>query len=107
MGFDWSPHDGALYATNNGRDLLGDDYPLEELNRIEQGKFYGWPFINEYGDPDPDFAGLARAMGWYGEGPIDVVEDIQPALRRAVARVKAGQPALVDIITQRRDTYNK
>ncbi len=58
-------------------------------------------------DPDPDFAGLARAMGWYGEGPIDVVEDIQPALRRAIARVKAGQPALVDTITQRRDTFNK
>ena len=57
MGFDWFPRDGALYATNNGRDLLGDDYPLEELNRVEQGKFYGWPFINEFGDPDPDFGG--------------------------------------------------
>jgi glucose/arabinose dehydrogenase len=55
MGFDWFPRDGALYAANNGRDLLGDDYPLEELNRIEQGKFYGWPFINEFGDPDPEF----------------------------------------------------
>ncbi|MBT6186478.1 MAG: thiamine pyrophosphate-binding protein [Rhodospirillales bacterium] len=56
-------------------------------------------------DPDPDFAGLARAMGWYGEGPIDRCEDIQPALRRAIARVKAGQPALVDTITQRRDAF--
>lgn len=54
VGFDWAPWDGALYATENGRDLLGDDLPPDELNRIEQGKFYGWPFA--YGDsvPDPD-----------------------------------------------------
>jgi len=58
-------------------------------------------------DPDPDFSGLARAMGWYGEGPIDRAEDVQPALRRAIARVKAGQPALIDTITQRRDAFNK
>ena len=58
-------------------------------------------------DPDPDFAGLARAMGWYGEGPIDRAEDVQPALRRAIARVKAGQPALIDTITVRRDSFSK
>ncbi len=37
VGFDWRPADGALYATDNGRDLLGDDFPPCELNRIEQG----------------------------------------------------------------------
>ncbi|HVN41435.1 MAG TPA: PQQ-dependent sugar dehydrogenase, partial [Steroidobacteraceae bacterium] len=35
VGFDWAPWDGALYATDNGRDLLGDDFPPDELNRIE------------------------------------------------------------------------
>jgi len=54
VGFDWSPDDGALYATENGRDLLGDEFPPEELNRIEQDGFYGWPYINGFGDPDPD-----------------------------------------------------
>ncbi len=54
VGFDWSPVDGALYATDNGRDLLGDNFPPEELNRIEIGGFYGWPYINGFGDPDPD-----------------------------------------------------
>lgn len=54
-GFDWSPLDGELYATDNGRDLLGDDYPPCELNRIEEGKFYGWPYANGDGDADPDF----------------------------------------------------
>lgn len=54
VGFDWAPWDDALYATENGRDLLGDDLPPDELNRIERGGFYGWPFAfgMRVGDPD-------------------------------------------------------
>jgi acetolactate synthase-1/2/3 large subunit len=52
--------------------------------------------------PEPDFAGLARSMGVYGEGPIDKPQDIRPALLRALAEVKKGRPALVDTITQHR-----
>jgi hypothetical protein len=37
VGFDWQPGTNALYATDNGRDLLGDDFPPCELNRIEPG----------------------------------------------------------------------
>ena len=57
VGFDWAPWEGTLYATDNGRDLLGDDFPPDELNRIEQGRFYGWPYINGFGVADPDFGG--------------------------------------------------
>ncbi|MGJ8686445.1 MAG: PQQ-dependent sugar dehydrogenase [Spongiibacteraceae bacterium] len=53
VGFDWAPWSGELYATDNGRDLLGDDYPPCELNRVERGGFYGWPYINGSAlDPD-------------------------------------------------------
>ncbi len=55
VGFDWQPLTGALYATDNGRDLLGDDVPPCELNRVEQGGFYGWPFANGDNVPDPGF----------------------------------------------------
>lgn len=54
VGFDWSPVDGGLYATDNGRDLLGDDYPPCELNKIEVGSFYGWPYFNGDNEIDPD-----------------------------------------------------
>lgn len=54
VGMDFAPWDGSLYATDNGRDLLGDDYPVCELNKIERNTFYGWPFINGFGDLDPD-----------------------------------------------------
>jgi glucose/arabinose dehydrogenase len=55
VGFDWHLDTGALYATDNGRDLLGDDFPPCELNRIVPGGFYGWPFANGERVPDPDF----------------------------------------------------
>jgi len=54
VGFDWAPWSGALYATDNGRDLLGDDFPPCELNHIEPGQFYGWPFFNGDNLADPD-----------------------------------------------------
>ena len=55
VGFDWQPRTGALFATDNGRDHLGDDLPPCELNRVDRGGFYGWPYA--YGDrvPDPKF----------------------------------------------------
>jgi acetolactate synthase-1/2/3 large subunit len=52
--------------------------------------------------PSPDFAAIARGMGWYAEGPIEQPADIAPALRRAIAQVKAGKPALVDTIVRPR-----
>ncbi len=54
VGFDWHPGTGELYATDNGRDLLGDDFPPCELNRIVRGGFYGWPFAHGDRVPDPD-----------------------------------------------------
>jgi acetolactate synthase-1/2/3 large subunit len=52
--------------------------------------------------PEPDFAGLARSMGWWAEGPIERPQDVRAALLRAIEQVKAGRPALVDTITQHR-----
>jgi glucose/arabinose dehydrogenase len=54
VGFDWRPATGELFATDNGRDLLGDDSPPCELDRIVQGGFYGWPYANGDNVPDPD-----------------------------------------------------
>jgi glucose/arabinose dehydrogenase len=54
VGFDWRPETGELYATDNGRDLLGDDFPPCELNRVERGGFYGWPYANGERRLDPD-----------------------------------------------------
>jgi len=52
--------------------------------------------------PAPDFAAMARSMGWYAEGPFESPEGLAPALQRAIAQVKAGHPALLDTVTQKR-----
>ena len=54
-GFDWAPWNNQLYATDNGRDWLGDHDPPDELNHITHGSFYGWPFRNGFGKADPDY----------------------------------------------------
>lgn len=55
VGFDWQPGTGKLYGTDNGRDLLGDDIPHCEINLIEKGQFYGWPFTFDDRVVDPDY----------------------------------------------------
>jgi hypothetical protein len=41
-------------------------------------------------------------MGWWSVGPIKDPGELGPALKRAVAAVKAGEPALVDVWMQPR-----
>ncbi len=45
VGFDWHPVTGELWFSDNGRDLLGDDIPPEELNNAtEAGQHFGFPY---------------------------------------------------------------
>ncbi|MFM8768856.1 MAG: thiamine pyrophosphate-binding protein [Rubrivivax sp.] len=76
-------------------------------HQIRMAKQRGTPVERAYigmdlDDPPPDFASMARSMGWYAEGPIDRPQDVAGALKRAISAVKAGQPALLDTITQKR-----
>jgi thiamine pyrophosphate-dependent acetolactate synthase large subunit-like protein len=57
----------------------------------------------EIDGPAPDFAGLARSMGWWAEGPVLTGDALGGALGRAVRVVKEdGRPALVDAVTMPR-----
>ncbi|OLE84993.1 MAG: hypothetical protein AUF76_01960 [Acidobacteria bacterium 13_1_20CM_2_65_9] len=53
-------------------------------------------------NPNIDYAKVAQGMGVYAEGPIENPADLAPALKRAIAVVKRGEPALVDVVTQPR-----
>ena len=56
VGFDWSPVDGTLWFTDNGRDMLGDDLPADELDRVTRaGEHFGFPFCHQGDSPDPEF----------------------------------------------------
>ena len=57
---------------------------------------------NEIDNPAIDYSKLAQSLGVYGEGPITNPKDLGPAIARALAVVKRGEPALVDVFTQPR-----
>ena len=52
--------------------------------------------------PDIEYHKLAEAMGWWAKGPIKDPAQLGPALKEAVAVVKSGQPALLNVWTQPR-----
>lgn len=54
VGFDFNAN-GALYGVDMGRDQIGDDTPPEEVNIIEQGKDYGWPYCYGNNINNPEF----------------------------------------------------
>ena len=56
VGFDWSPVDHSLWFTDNGRDMMGDDLPSDELDHLERpGQNFGFPFCHQGDLPDPEF----------------------------------------------------
>jgi len=55
VGVTADPATGAVWATDMGRDLLGDDTPPETLYRVEDGADAGWPRCHAGTLVDPDF----------------------------------------------------
>ena len=55
VGFDWHPKTKELWFTDNGRDMLGDNLPSDELNRLAKpGQHFGFPyfFAGDVADPE-------------------------------------------------------
>ncbi|WP_244610389.1 YbhB/YbcL family Raf kinase inhibitor-like protein [Microvirga pakistanensis] len=74
IGFAWHPVTGALYGMDHGIDWLGDQEHVEELNLIQEGKQYGWPYIYGEGkfnpeDEPPEGITLAQWRDW-SEAPL-------------------------------------
>jgi glucose/arabinose dehydrogenase len=56
VGFAWHPETGELWFTDNGRDMLGDDLPPDELNNVTaQGQHFGYPYCHGGDLLDPKF----------------------------------------------------
>ncbi len=55
VGFDWHPETHELWFTDNGRDMLGDDIPPDELNNAPKaGMHFGFPYCHAGTILDPD-----------------------------------------------------
>jgi thiamine pyrophosphate-dependent acetolactate synthase large subunit-like protein len=53
-------------------------------------------------DPNINYAQMAKAYGMYSEGPIENPKELTGAYQRALAKVRSGEPALIDVISQPR-----
>lgn len=61
VGFDWHPGTRDLWFTDNGRDMLGDDQPADELNHAPRpGMHFGYPYCHAGDVADPEFGSRRR-----------------------------------------------
>jgi acetolactate synthase-1/2/3 large subunit len=91
-----------LFIMNNNRAYHEEVMHLQRMaNRRERGidRAHIGTSIDQ---PAIDFRKLAESLGVYAEGPIVNPGDLAPAIKRAIARVKSGEPALVDVLVQPR-----
>lgn len=63
VGITFRPGTDELWATNNGRDMLGDDQPPETINLVRQGEDFGWPRCHAGRIIDPDFGSPGACQG--------------------------------------------
>jgi glucose/arabinose dehydrogenase len=63
VGITFHPATDELWATNNGRDLLGDDLPPETINLVQQGDDFGWPRCHSGLIVDPEFGDPQGCQG--------------------------------------------
>lgn len=69
VGFDFRPGTDELWFTDNGRDLMGDHVPPEELNRVTKwGRHYGYPYFHGGDVRDPEYG--------KGRNPDDYVRPV-------------------------------
>lgn len=72
VGMDWHPRTGELWFTDNGRDMLGDDVPPCELNRLRQpGLDFGFPYCHAGTIADPQFGAGGQCSA--SEAPVQAL----------------------------------
>jgi glucose/arabinose dehydrogenase len=61
VGFTWHPETDELWFTDNGRDMLGDDLPPDELNHAPRpGMHFGFPYCHGGNISDPEFGRMRQ-----------------------------------------------
>jgi acetolactate synthase I/II/III large subunit len=91
-----------LYVMHNNRAYAQEIMGIQRMANRHQRGIDRNTIGTSIDDPNISYAKVAEGMGVYGEGPITDPVKLGPALQRAVAIVKQGHPALVDVVTQPR-----
>ena len=86
-----------LVVVANNQSFFNDEVHQERMAR-ERGRPVENKWIGQrMTDPELDLAGLARAQGAMGFGPVKQVADLPGVLAEAIAAVRAGHVVVVDV----------
>lgn len=78
VGFDFHPATQALWFSDNGRDMMGDDIPPDELNRATQeGEHFGFPYVHAGAIIDPEF-GKGKNIADYTSPALTLPAHVAP-----------------------------
>jgi benzoylformate decarboxylase/acetolactate synthase-1/2/3 large subunit len=91
-----------LFVMHNNRGYHQETMHLQRMAAMHNRRMDQAWIGNALENPVIDFAKLAQSYGVWAEGPISNPADLGPALRRALAVVKSGLPALLDVVCQAR-----
>jgi acetolactate synthase-1/2/3 large subunit len=91
-----------LYVVHNNRAYHQEYMHVQRMAQRNQRGIDRAHIGTTIDNPNIDFATLAKSYGVYSEGPISNPVDLGPAITRALAVVKKGQPALIDVVSQPR-----
>ncbi|HYE75593.1 MAG TPA: PQQ-dependent sugar dehydrogenase, partial [Blastocatellia bacterium] len=62
IGIDFDPKTNVLWANDMGQDRLGEELPPDEINRVEDGKHYGFPYFIGNNVPNPDLKDAKQSL---------------------------------------------
>ncbi|MDB5761918.1 MAG: alsS [Herminiimonas sp.] len=91
-----------LFVMHNNRGYYQEVMHLQRMASLHNRPTDRALIGNELNNPAIDFAKLAQAYGVWAEGPITDPNALAGALKRALAVVKSGSPALIDVVCQAR-----
>ncbi|MEL0641444.1 PQQ-dependent sugar dehydrogenase [Pseudoalteromonas aliena] len=78
VGFDFHPSTQALWFSDNGRDMMGDDIPPDEINRVsKEGEHFGFPFVHAGAIIDPEF-GKGKNIADYTSPALALAAHVAP-----------------------------
>lgn len=90
----------ALIVVANNHSYFNDEVHQEKV-AVVRGRDVSRKWVGQrIADPAPDLAGLARAQGAVGHGPITDRARLADVLRTAVRDVRAGATVVVDVVVE-------
>ena len=92
----------CLFVMHNNRGYHQEIMHVQRMAALHKRRIERASIGTLIDNPAIDYAKLAQAQGVWAEGPIEDPTKLGAALRRAVAVVKSGAPALLDVICQGR-----